>query len=128
MVPAPKETDGLTGSTCTSTSTVSVAVNDVPRKLIVAVFVVEVTTVVLTSEAVLKLPFHVAPVSLIVNVNVTPAGTLLNVNRICVLLSTPVLLFESCVLVRKADAKPSARTIDALGSTTFLFVKTEAVP
>src|SRR6266516_2106533 len=60
---------------------------------------------------------------------VTPAGMPLNVNRICVLFFTgPPPKFESCELVRKALAKPSARISEPVGSGTVRFVKIVAAP
>jgi len=60
---------------------------------------------------------------------VTPAGIPLNVNRICVLFFTgPPPKFESCELVRKAPAKPSARISEPVGSGTVRFVKIVAAP
>jgi len=126
MVPAVNVAVGLR-SVVTSISRVSVVVRDVLRKLIVAVLVVELTTVVLTSAVEEKLALSVEG-SFNVNVNVTPLGILLNVNRTFVLFGTPALLFESCVGLLKADAKPSAKIIDAVGSTLLRFVNITEVP
>ena len=94
----------------------------------VAVLAVEVMVAWFTSEVGLKLPLKVPPASFNDNVSVMPLGTLLNVNRTCVLLGTAVLLFESCAAVRNADAKPSAMISEPTGSTILRLVKTDAVP
>jgi hypothetical protein len=99
-------------------------VNDVAVKLRVVVLFTAVIVALLKAWV-----RTVAPVWLtLAKVSVTPLGTLLNVNLTWTPVVRAVTLFETCVFVRKAVAKPSAKMIDAVLSTMFLFVKTVAVP
>ena len=60
---------------------------------------------------------------------VTPAGTLLNVKRICVVLATRVpSLLPFCVRVLQQLAQPSVRMNAPCDLATFLLVKTVAAP
>ena len=103
----------------------------------VAVFALAVTVVVGLAEVAAKLAVILdgtrsspetgrVPTA---KLRVTPAGMPLNVNRIPVLFFTGTPpKFESCKLVRKAPAKPSARISEPVGSGTVRFVKIVAVP
>src|SRR5713226_1371195 len=100
----------------------SSVVNDAPEKVILCAGVLEVSVV----------PLSAAPrvvEGVIANVSVTPLGMPVAVSRIGVLFNPPLLLlFEFCAADRHADGNPSVMTNEAKLSTTFLFVKTVAVP
>jgi len=72
-------------------------------------------------------PPEVASASVVI-VSVTPAGTLLNVNRIFDPFGVDTLLFELCAAVRQHEAQPSVRVNDPVLLTVLRFVKSEAVP
>jgi hypothetical protein len=95
-----------------------------PVKLITVVVALEVIDALLNDTVLL---FEASP-AFAVNVNVTPVGTPLNVNRICEPLGTATPLLELCVAVRQAAAKPSVMTNDARASGSVRFVKIVAVP
>ena len=100
----------------------SSVVNDVLDRVILCVGVLEVSVV----------PLSAAPrvvEGVIAKVSVTPLGMPVADSRICVLFNPLLLLlFEFCAAVRHADGNPSLMTNEAKLSTTFLFVKTVAVP
>jgi hypothetical protein len=61
------------------------------------------------------------------NVNVTPAGTPANVNRMFVPFGNAVPLLDSIVAVRQADAMPSVISNDPVASGSVRFVKIVAL-
>lgn len=115
----------------TSTSSVSVPVS---LSLVIstsAVFDEEVTVV--WPPTATKLPLALLlPVT--DKVSVTPVGILPHVNRIRVLFPLPfvapnaVVLFERCVFVRQAPAKPLVMRSEAVPFGTVLLVRMAAVP
>jgi hypothetical protein len=113
-----------------STSSVCVEVSESFVISISAVFDVELTVVV--PPALTKLPLALLlPVT--DKLSVTPDGIPPNVIRIRVLFSPLVVdsglaLFERCVSVRQAPAKPAVRSIEAVPFGTVLLVRMAPVP
>jgi hypothetical protein len=95
-----------------------------PVKLITVVVAVEVIDVLLKLTVLLLLESPAFAAS----VNVTPAGTPLNVRRICEPLGAATPLLALCVAVRNAEEMPSVMMNDAAASGIFRFVKIVAVP
>lgn len=102
------------------------------RKLIVAVlavFVMVVLTAPTSSEALpVEVPQPAAVEHGVDNVRVTPLGTLLKVNRICVLLSTALPELPFWVAVLQQLAQPSVRINEPCVRAMFLLVKIVAAP
>jgi len=119
---------------------VSVEVMLVPENSMIAVFPEEV--IVAVQPAPPPLPGQVLlapnPAFRLVNVDVsidiakprvTPAGTLLNVRRICVLFAVSLVSVDAfCVLVRQAEPNPSVMISDPEVRETERLVKIAAVP